>query len=138
MPLSNTPCTFNGRMIGYHAARGWLASLLAILCCASLLSGQSIASRPPDQIGPNSRVWFAKPADSAPEAQRNAAPALNAFANLGQDAAAQPQNSGGSRLEEVATGMNFWDGEKWTPSQASFDLAADGFVATHLQYLVNI
>jgi hypothetical protein len=45
------------------------------------------------------------------------------------------QNSSGQSVTEIATGMNFWNGSEWTPSDASFAVSADGssFVATKIQ-----
>jgi len=79
--------------------------------------------RPPDEIGPNSRTWFVKSPSSAP-------------ADAQADGAAEKPAR--SRVEEIATGMNFWTGQKWAPSDPSFEVAADSFVATRLQYLATI
>src|SRR5437588_6977692 len=46
------------------------------------------------------------------------------------------QSSG--QIVEIGTGMNFWDGQSWTPSDPSFEIAADGFVANRLQYKVRL
>ncbi len=40
------------------------------------------------------------------------------------------------RVVEIATGMNYWDGRQWVPSEPSFDVTADAFVATRLQHKV--
>src|SRR2546425_9232979 len=44
----------------------------------------------------------------------------------------------GRRVVEMATGMNYWDGRQWVPSDASFEVTADVFVATRLQYKVHL
>src|SRR2546426_5800762 len=44
----------------------------------------------------------------------------------------------GGRIVEVGTGMNFWDGQSWTPSDPTFEVAADAFVANRLQYKVRL
>src|ERR1043166_1552773 len=121
------------------------AITFVLYCTHSISCAESITNRPPDQIGPNSRVWFGK-ASLAATADASLEPLAVATAitvpnapTLDQDAvttAAEAPRT--SRVEEIATGMNYWDGEGWTPSQASFDVAADGFVATRLQYLVKI
>jgi hypothetical protein len=45
------------------------------------------------------------------------------------------QNSVGQSVTEIATGMNYWDGLQWTPSDPSFQVSADGtsFVAAKIQ-----
>ena len=152
MPLSNLSCRVNEKIIVKSRLGPVLASFFALLSFGSLSFGQSITSRPPDQIGPNSRVWIVKATNAVAAdlevtaidaATRNA---LNAFADADQDATA-PANDTAlsmaeapavSRVEEIATGMNYWDGEKWTESQASFDVTPDAFVAPRLQYIVSI
>jgi hypothetical protein len=44
-------------------------------------------------------------------------------------------NSAGQTVTEISTGMNFWDGQQWTPSNPSFQVSADGtaFVASQIQ-----
>lgn len=44
-------------------------------------------------------------------------------------------NSVGQSVTEIATGMNYWDGQEWTPSDPSFEVSADGtaFVAAKIQ-----
>src|ERR1051326_6879567 len=36
------------------------------------------------------------------------------------------------RVVELATGMNYWDGQDWLASQAVFDLTPNSFVANKL------
>ncbi len=45
------------------------------------------------------------------------------------------QNSLGQSVTEIATGMNYWDGTQWTPSNPSFVLSPNGtaFVAAQIQ-----
>jgi len=45
------------------------------------------------------------------------------------------QNSTGQSVTEIATGMNYWDGQQWTPSNPQFVVAPDGtaFVASQIQ-----
>jgi hypothetical protein len=44
-------------------------------------------------------------------------------------------NSAGQSVTEIATGMNYWDGQQWTPSNPSFVVSPDGtqFVAAQIQ-----
>src|SRR5947207_6807041 len=44
----------------------------------------------------------------------------------------------GRRLVEMATGMNYWDGRQWVPSDPSFEVTRDAFVAERLQYKVHL
>jgi hypothetical protein len=45
------------------------------------------------------------------------------------------QNSLGQSVTEMATGMNYWNGQQWTPSNPSFVVSPNGtaFVATQIQ-----
>jgi hypothetical protein len=45
------------------------------------------------------------------------------------------QNSLGQSVTEIETGMNYWDGQQWTPSNPSFVVSPDGtaFVASQIQ-----
>jgi hypothetical protein len=45
------------------------------------------------------------------------------------------RNSAGQSVTEIATGMNYWDGQEWTPSDPSFQVSPDGtaFVAARIQ-----
>src|SRR5438067_13033891 len=47
-----------------------------------------------------------------------------------------PQSNG--RIVEVGTGMNYWDGENWTPSYPAFEVTDDAFVANRLQFKVRL
>jgi hypothetical protein len=44
-------------------------------------------------------------------------------------------NSAGQTVTEIATGMNYWNGQQWTPSKPSFVVSPDGttFVAAQIQ-----
>jgi hypothetical protein len=44
-------------------------------------------------------------------------------------------SAAGPSVTEIATGMNYWDGQQWTPSDPSFVISQDGtaFVAAHMQ-----
>src|SRR5581483_8308033 len=45
------------------------------------------------------------------------------------------RNPAGQTITEIATGMNYWDGQKWAPSQGAFQISPDGtlFLATRIQ-----
>jgi hypothetical protein len=45
------------------------------------------------------------------------------------------RNSAGQTVTEIATGMNYWDGQQWTTSDPSFQITADGtgFIADKIQ-----
>src|SRR5438105_15787958 len=49
-------------------------------------------------------------------------------------------NPSGDRraIVELGTGMNYWDGQKWTPSDPSFDVTDNAFVASRLQTKVSL
>src|SRR5205814_3340632 len=42
------------------------------------------------------------------------------------------------KVVEIGTGMNFWDGQNWVPSDPRFDVTADSFVANRLQFKVRL
>jgi hypothetical protein len=44
----------------------------------------------------------------------------------------------GRGVVEMATGMNYWDGRQWVPSDPSFEVTPDAFVAERLQYKVQL
>jgi len=69
-----------------------------------------------DEIGPHHRSWMVAVADSASAA---ATPASGAAA----------QNRAGHHLVEIATGMNYWDGQQWTSSDPTFDITDNAYVA---------
>src|SRR5207253_753164 len=68
-------------------------------------------SRPPDEIGPNSRTWTR----SGTPGEQFTAP-----------------------VSEIATGMHYWDAasRSFLPSQAVFSEDVDGFVADRIQHKV--
>lgn len=70
---------------------------------------------PPDEIGPDYRVWRL---------------------GSGTTSAASRHH----RVVEIASGMNYWAGSQWSPSDATFEAtpAGDAFVATRVQHSVRI
>lgn len=76
---------------------------------AGAVTEVSDASRPAlAGVGPNERVW------------RTDDPRSN------------------RRVIEMATGMNYWDGQQWTPSDPRFEITDDAFVADKLQQKVRL
>src|SRR5260221_2531867 len=107
-----------------------LTRLVIISAFATTLSAQTAVDRPPDQIGPNSKVWITTATNSVTEeTQLTTVATRNLVAVLGHDAAPEPvpEKPVISPLEENMNGMNYWDGEKLNPHQASFDLSVDCF-----------
>src|ERR1043166_5595052 len=84
---------------------------------------------PPDEVGPNYKSWRMV-SDPAPSDRSNAPVRVQSAS-----AAATPQGPG---VVEIATGMNYWDGRQWSPSDASFELADDGFVANRVQHRTRL
>src|SRR5580704_1592998 len=39
---------------------------------------------------------------------------------------------------ELATGMHYWDGQEWTPSDPGFQVTSNGFSASHTQHKVHL
>jgi hypothetical protein len=47
-------------------------------------------------------------------------------------------NRGGRRVVEIATGMNYFDGQNWIPSDPPFEVGADAFIAQRMQHKVSL
>jgi hypothetical protein len=45
---------------------------------------------------------------------------------------------GKSPVVAIETGMNYWDGQQWSPSEARFDLTEDAFVANRIQHRTRL
>ena len=43
-----------------------------------------------------------------------------------------------ARVVEIATGMHYWDGQGWKPSEASFEVTPNAFIANRLQHMVSL
>jgi RHS repeat-associated protein len=56
--------------------------------------------------------------------------------------AVEPQGAEHSLQEkeivEIATGLNYWNGQEWLPSSAQFELTPDAFVANRMQHMVSL
>lgn len=107
---------------------GWLFMYFALGGVALEVFSATV-DRPPDDIGPNERTWIlTSKGDPALDPQIKP---TTIVANGAEKVAAR-------RVTQIATGMNFWDGEKWALSEPVFEMTETGFVATRLQYLVSI
>jgi hypothetical protein len=75
------------------------------------------------EVGPHSRTWVLPPDSSGP-------------------AGASPGSShgGSGRVVELASGMNYWTGTEYVPSDPVFEVSPDGdaFLATRVQHKVRI
>ncbi|MCL4179246.1 MAG: hypothetical protein KJ072_16075 [Verrucomicrobia bacterium] len=78
------------------------------------------------EAGPHHRTWTVEPAES----DSAAAP----------DSHSLQQGRGGRRIVEIESGMHFWDGQQWTPSDARFDISPEGdaFVADRVQHRTRL
>ena len=75
-------------------------------------------------IGPNSRTWSLPP-----------------DTNLLSMIATNSTRSGltnSHQVVEVATGMNYWNGQQWQPSVAVFQSSVNGFAASQTQHKIQI
>jgi len=59
-------------------------------------------------VGPDERIWSAGDSQSA------------------------------RRIVEIGTGLNYWDGQNWVPSEPIFEATPNGFVADRIQHKVRI
>src|SRR5689334_9128744 len=73
-------------------------------------------------IGPNSKIWTTQATNS------------QNLTVVGQSGGTPPQ----SRVMEVATGMNYWDGWQWSPSDPTFAASTNGFDASQVQHPVSL
>lgn len=82
-------------------------------------------------IGPNHRGWTRMDEGVAPAAVNQS----RASSNPGKAAATR---NTGPQVIELATGMNYWDGNQWSPSDATFELTDDAFVANRVQHRTRL
>jgi hypothetical protein len=75
------------------------------------------------EIGPHHRVW------EAPDTGTSAPNAAGGWAGIWNRT---------HRVVEVASGMNYWDGQQWSPSQASFDVEGNAFVASKVYHNIRL
>ena len=104
--------TLSNVLIGASLASVALAAPGGLWAQTTVAGGGNL-SRPPDQVGPDSRTWNV-PGPGGPTA------------------------SAGNQVVEIATGMNYWDGQQWSPSDASFVATSAGFQATRVQHQVSL
>lgn len=82
----------------------------------------------PDAVGPNHRRWIIP----SPETTQPPGTATGDEWNSSQPRARQ------HAVIEIGTGMNYWDGDQWVPSNPSLEAKQGGFVAERLQYKVRL
>jgi hypothetical protein len=86
------------------------------------------AKRNPDERGPHTRAWFAD--DSA---------TVNLPGVGGKDRIGGGQRpSNAQPLVEMASGLNYWNGHEWIPSNPTFKLTEDAFIADEVQHKVQL
>ena len=83
------------------------------------------------EVGPNHRSWTKIAEDAAPAASNR----LGSPKNPGGSAVTR---NAGSQVVEITTGMNFWDGKQWSPSDATFELTDDSFIANRVQHRTRL
>jgi hypothetical protein len=96
---------------------GFLLSV--VLAGTPFLSQAQTGDRPPDEIGASYRSWIVHPEDVLEGARPWPDPDL-------------PFD--GPRVVEIATGMNFFGGQSYVPSEPRFDLVENGFLAERVQH----
>ncbi|MBU6402020.1 MAG: hypothetical protein KGS61_17015, partial [Verrucomicrobia bacterium] len=79
----------------------------------------------PGGIGPNYRRWISVPTASTTTGQTQ----LSAGTNRPPFA---------RHIVEIATGMSRWNGQQWVPSDPTFTVAGNAFIADRLQYSVRL
>lgn len=74
-----------------------------------------------EDVGPHHQTWKAAPDDAT----------IAATNRIGA-----PRSNAGARVVAIGSGMNYWDGQKYTPSDPSFEVSPEGdaFVANKLHY----
>jgi concanavalin A-like lectin/glucanase superfamily protein len=113
----------HGRRLSVSA----LVAAMASVCSAAVHpnGAESVPAWSPNEIGPHSRSWRIA-SDDAPRARAQS------------NAGTANQSDTVRRVVEIATGMNYWDGEQWTPSDPTFEVTDDGFVAARVQHPVHL
>lgn len=84
-----------------------------------------------NDIGPNHRSWM-RMADGV------ALTASNRFGSPKNSSRATVTRDTRRQVVELATGMNYWDGKQWLPSDATFELTDDAFVANRVQHQTRL
>lgn len=118
----------------YCSLRAGLFGFLSLACAASLALADTTniwelqlpLLKPQNsylsEVGPHSRTWTMLPS----KANRQAMEQSN------------PQGLGHRHVEELETGMNYYDGTQWAPSEPVFELNGNSFLANKVQHKINI
>ena len=69
-------------------------------------------------IGPDQKTWVNVPTNTSSPAGQSGG----------------WERRGRHRIVEIATGMNYFDGQNWVPSDPAFEATADAFVAQRIQH----
>src|ERR1017187_9425300 len=98
-----------------------MKTLLFFLCCTIGITAEG-------QLAPQSILNVSQPS------------ATSTVIDVGPHSRTWSNGHGGNPIIELATGMNFWNGKNWVPSNPSFQVSADGtaFVANQVQHKVNL
>ena len=105
-------CKLLNRTVGRRAGLVFILALSPVSLFSQPVAISPFAG-PPDDIGPDHRSWRAQ-------------------------AAAVPGRAVGAPTVEIATGMNFWNGQAWTPSAPSFIMVNGAFVADGVQHRIRL
>src|SRR5881394_3297995 len=112
----------------FHQKPNMTTSLLTRLSGVMLVFG---ALNPP---------LSAQTAAVADAAAKDRSDSPDALVGVGPDeriwSTGDPQSN--RRIVELGTGMNYWDGQNWVPSEPIFEATAKGFVAERIQHKVHI
>src|ERR1051326_1608471 len=99
---------------------------LAILSLVLHVSGAPSTNYVISARGPHSRTWTAQ------ETNRSAA--------ANSPNSRRPAARRGSTVVELGTGMNYWNGSEWIPSEPVFEVSSerDAFVAARVQHKIRL
>src|ERR1017187_2314269 len=98
-----------------------MKTLLFFLCCTIGITAEG-------QLAPQSVLNVSQPS------------AASTVIDVGPHSRTWSNGHGGNPIIELATGMNFWNGQKWVASNPSFQVSADGtaFVANQVQHKIRL
>jgi hypothetical protein len=102
-----------------------LFHMLTIAVLGTIYSGAAqdvTVDRLGDSVGPHYRIW------SRPENNQNTSTESRLLRNHGNS----------NKIVEVATGLNYWDGKAWSPSDPTFIETPQGFFANKVQHKVRL
>lgn len=141
------------RTTSIRAIQAFLVALIAMV--ATLCAAQPSNNPPPPQ---RARVASLRSQTAArittPSLRRNPAKGERVLNEIGPDRkvwisswtnttsqrtpATERGRRGAARIEQIATGMNYWNGESWVPSEPCFEISGNSFVAERMQQKVRI